>query len=328
MLARFDISRSQAPIVSLNPVQREALDKLNQAVVDRTITFQPLPCPLCGGEDFEQIASRDRYGVPCDTVVCRGCSMLQTNPYPDDRSLTWFYSNVFGPLHRGTDQPTDAKFRDRRRYAPAVLEWLDRHQISITGAVVDVGCSSGGILRGFEDAGLVGVGIEIDPVYAADGRSRGVDVRVGTLDTVDLPEDLGLVTYIHVLEHIVDVNAELERLARVVGRQALVLIEVPGLTSVPSKYRYDTLGMLQLAHAWHFAPETLKALFAKHGFVCLAIDDTVRGLFRFDPEAAQRQSTAMPGAAAVVQRIRTLERQRILHWKTWARRARALWRGR
>lgn len=324
MLARFDISRSHAPIVHLNPVQREALDKLRQAVSDRTITFQPLPCPLCGGEDFERVASRDRYGVPCDTVVCRGCSMLQTNPYPDDRSLSWFYSNVFGPLHRGTDQPTEAKFESRRRVAPVILRWLEQHGISFSGAVVDVGCSSGGILRGFEDAGLVGIGIEIDPVYAADGRSRGVDVRVGTLDTVELPEDLGLVTYNHVLEHIVDVNAELERLARVVGRRALVFIEVPGLTSVPSKYRYDTLGMLQLAHAWHFAPETLKALFAKHGFVCRAIDETVRGVFQFDPEAARRQTTTMPGAADIVKRIKALERQRVLYWKTWARRAKAL----
>ncbi len=141
---------------------------------------------------------------------------------------------------------------------------------------------------------------------------------------MDLPEDLGLVTYNHVLEHIVDVNAELERLARVVGRKALVFIEVPGLTSVPGKYRYDTLGMLQLAHAWHFAPATLTALFAKHGFVCLAVDETVRGVFRYDPEAARVQSTAMPRAADVVKRIRTLERQRVLYWKTWARRAKAL----
>ena len=295
-------------------------------MADGTITFKPLLCPICEQQDFEAVGSRDRYGIPVQTVVCRCCGMLQTNPYPDDRSLGWFYGNIFGPLHRGTSSPSQRKFEDRRRYAREILDWLHEHGVSVSGTVVDVGCGSGGVLRGLADAGLHGIGVEIDLDYAADGRSRGLDIRLGNIDAVNLPEGVALVTYVQVLEHIVDVNSEVERLAHSISRDSVVFIEVPGLSSVPEKYHYDVLRMFQLAHIWHFEPATLKALFAKHGFVCMAIDDTVRALFRYDPEAAKDQALQTPHASDVVKRIEALERRRLVYWRTWAMSAKALLR--
>src|SRR5690606_8675903 len=106
----------------------------------------------------------------------------------------------------------------------------------------------------------------------------------GNLETIDLPNNITIITYVQVLEHIVDINTELQRVARAIPDGGLLFIEVPGLTSVPRKYHFDVLRLLQLAHIWHFTPDTLQTLLAKHGFECLAIDDTIRGLFRYNPD--------------------------------------------
>ncbi len=51
---------------------------------------------------------------------------MQTNPYPDGKSLGWFYANIFARLHRSTETPLTQRFEARRAKAAAILSWLRR----------------------------------------------------------------------------------------------------------------------------------------------------------------------------------------------------------
>lgn len=321
---RFDIARSDRSVVTLGKVQRDALDQLKARIASGDMRFEAYACPICGGTDIEPVATRDRYGVACTTGVCAGCGLLQTNPYPDGASLGWFYENIFARLHRGTTTPSTTRFEARRAKAAAITGWLARHGGPTGGTMIDVGCASGGFLMGMVDQGFRGIGVEIDADYAADACQRGLDVRLGTVDTLDEAGEADLVTYIQVLEHIPDLNAEIERLARSLKPGACVFIEVPGPTSVSGMYNYDFLRLLQLAHIWHFTPVTLGAAMARHGFECVAVDDFVRGLFRYTgkPKALAELPKETPAQLAAT--IRRLEAQRLRHWRTWAIKAKAL----
>lgn len=244
--------------------------------------------------------------------------MTQTNPYLDEQSTNWFYSNIFAPLHRGHSSPQIERFQARRRYAANIVQWLKEHGVPSAGTMVDVGCGAGGALQGFVDSGFKGIGVEIDPDAVEFGRQQGLDTRLGNIANTNLPSQIDLVTYIHVLEHIADINGELDRLANLLPVGALVYIEVPGMTSVPSQYYNDVLRLIQLAHIWHFTPVTLKAMMTKKGFLCLHIDEAVRGIFKFDPDAASRQDVAYEDPKEVCAALDRLEVKRILYWRTWA----------
>lgn len=321
---RFDIARSDRSVVTLGRVQQEALNELKARIANGEIRFKALDCPICGGSDIVPLATRDRYGVACTTGVCANCGLMQTNPYPDDASLGWFYQNIFARLHRGTTAPSEARFEARRAKAGTIYGWLKRNGGPTDGTMVDVGCASGGFLQGMINHGFTGFGVEIDADYAADASERGLDVRLGTIDTVAEARLADLVTYMQVLEHIPGLNEEIDRLATTLKQGAFVFIEVPGPTSVPGMYNYDFLRLLQLAHVWHFTPATLTAAMARHGFECLAIDDFVRGLFRYTGKRKPVGEIATETPADIEAMVRRLETQRLRHWRTWAIKAKAL----
>ncbi|WP_066773267.1 class I SAM-dependent methyltransferase [Croceicoccus mobilis] len=321
---RLDIARSNRSVVTLGKVQREALDELKDRIATGEMRFVHLDCPVCGGGSLSPVATRDRYGVACTTGVCTDCGLMQTNPYPDASSLDWFYANIFARLHRGTTSPSTARFEGRRGLAHEVVGWLRQNGVPASGLAVDVGCASGGFLQGLVDNGYTGIGLEIDADYAADARSRGLDVRLSTIAGLAEAGEAVLVSYVQVLEHIVGVNDELAALRARLSPGALVFIEVPGLTSVPTMYNKDVLRLLQLAHVWHFTPESLGNLMAKHGFETVAITPYVRGLFRVPLETPATPPMRIETIAQVRERIARLERARLLYWRTWAIKAKAV----
>lgn len=308
--SRYDIDQFSASIVPLTAPQVEARDRLLSAIDTKALGFESVSCPVCGGSAMRPLANRDRYGAPYSFGVCERCGLAQANPYLDAASTDWFYENIFAMLHRGSTAPTNAKFQSRVAYARSIVRWLGKHGVEPHGTLIDVGCSSGGIVAGLQQAGFDAIGIDIDLDYIEDGRKRGLDLRQGRLTEVDIPTEPRVITYVQVLEHIVDIHAELSRLASVVGPESLIYVELPGPTSVPREYGFDTLKMLQLAHVWHFSATTLRAVFAAHGFTCVASDETVRALFRHDPAAAAADLSVFDDADLVEGKLRRYERLR------------------
>jgi hypothetical protein len=68
------------------------------------------------------------------------------------------------------------------------------------------------------------------------------------------------------LEHILDPNAELQRVQRLLAPQGVVYVEVPGVKNLARACRMDFLSWLQNAHTTHFSLATLGNLMAKNGF--------------------------------------------------------------
>ena len=86
-----------------------------------------------------------------------------------------------------------------------------------------MGCGAGDYLVFCRETGWRVVGIETDPEAATAARERALDVRAGTLDTVDLPDgSCDVVTLWHVLEHMDDPSRALKQVRRLLraGRAA------------------------------------------------------------------------------------------------------------
>lgn len=288
MLPKRYISGSD-PIITLSTAQRAIRDQIEAKVTRSHYLFEEHDCPVCDQRNLEQVAQRDRYGLKCPVTICRSCGLIQTNPRMTKAAYKEFYDCEFPLLYRGEATPSRDRFISRKGYGALVENWL-----KVNGAIdkpsaetflVDVGCSLGGVVAHFHEAGYKAMGVELNAEYVAYGRRiHGLDLRQGTLATLDLEHTPDIVIYCQVFEHVLDPVAELEALARIAGPQTFVYIEVPGIRNLfLGGYHMDFLRLLQNAHVWHFSLRSLTNLCRRAGWARVVGDERVRALYRFDP---------------------------------------------
>ena len=133
--------------------------------------------------------------------------------------------------------------------------------------MLDVGCGSGEALEVAAQRGWTGIGVELVEASAKRARDRGLDVRTGSLDTVDLPRsEFDAVVASHVLEHVSQPVQFVEALARHVRPGGVVAVEVPNWntwTRRSSGAEWDQLCPLE--HTVQFTPLTLRGTMRRAG---------------------------------------------------------------
>jgi hypothetical protein len=91
------------PLFALSNVQKKAKSEIERKITDGVYSFELVSCPICEKQNgYELLAEKDRYGLPCNTVICKTCGLLITNPAMDKDSLTQFYSEDYRELYTGS----------------------------------------------------------------------------------------------------------------------------------------------------------------------------------------------------------------------------------
>ena len=134
---------------------------------------------------------------------------------------------------------------------------------------LEIGCASGRFLERLRSEGWQVEGIEPSDAAAARARSRGLDVRTGTLDSTDLSEEtFDAVFAWMVLEHVPDPRRTLEVVHRALKGGGWLTLSVPNAGCWEPWvfgrywYAYDLP-----RHLHHFSPRRLRQLLHETGFV-------------------------------------------------------------
>jgi len=152
-------------------------------------------------------------------------------------------------------------YRDRlaaiEHHAPEPRTWLD------------IGCGGGGMLRCVRDAGFAAEGIEPSP--AADYISSQLGIAVHKKPLSEVRADLsraeyGVVSYFHVLEHVLDPRTELLLAGQLLAASGLLVVEVPFFDSFPWKIFGHRHRHFYRAHRSYFNKRSLTALLKRTGF--------------------------------------------------------------
>lgn len=158
------------------------------------------------------------------------------------------------------------------RYYRLLKPFLER-----TGKSLDVGCSTGFFVKLLKERGFDAEGIEYNAESVAWGSEHyGVTIRVGSLDTVALPDgSYSLISMTDVLEHTLDPQAALAMVARALAPGGLALITFPDIESLEARYESTLARVLRRNwlwrsccipfHIWEFTPATARRLFAVCG---------------------------------------------------------------
>jgi len=272
------------PLLALCDIQLETLQSVKGKIASKRYRMVSRPCPVCASDsdsDFEMLAEKDRYGITAPTVICRKCGMVQSRPYMDTESCNEFYRLEQKKLYVGNSSVSDEYFQRQQVRGNAIFKYVAAElgaNLSKNSQVLEVGCSAGGILKPFHDFGCPVCGVDLAEDYVRYGRERmGMPLEYGTIDAILASgRKFDLVIYSHVLEHIVNVEEELSKIAQALAPGGHLFIEVPGVMNIANAYGGDFLLYLQNAHVWHFSLLSLKGLLARNGFNAISGTEEVK----------------------------------------------------
>jgi len=278
------------PNIELNALQVEIKNQIDIKVKQGVYSFEKVLCCICGGHDFETLSEKDRYGLYAPAVICVDCGLVQTNPRMSQEAYQQFYEIEYSKLYRGVDNPHDYHFDKLYNRGRSIYSYIAQSlgtQLN-QSRILEVGCSSGGILQYLKEKGNQVCGCDLNPETVGFGRDRyGLELQVGTVYDVILSWKPDVVIYSHTLEHILNPLEELEEVRSIMAEDAILYIELPGIKYIFKQYDFDLLSYLQNAHAYYFTLTTLKNLLRKAGFDFIHGDEFIRSIFRAAVEPQQ-----------------------------------------
>ncbi len=286
-------------------------------------------CPNCsasGSVLYEDLDDR-LFGAPgrwtmrrCDSP---DCGALWLDPCPTREDLAQAYAGYYT---HGTEARKDSPLRRAMRegyaalklgYPPprrragrllgALLGLLPKRRESTLyqwfylpaqrdGRVLEIGCGAGAQLETLRDGGWTAVGIDFDPQAAAVARAKGLEVLVGDVRDLALPEGgFDAVVMAHVIEHVhqpVGLLAECSRLLRPNG--TLVCITPNAASHGHRRFGRHWRGLEPPRHLTIFTPQALALAAMRAGLTVQTMRVTGRDAMNL-LLASERIANARPG---------------------------------
>ena len=268
------------PILQLNPAQVAALSAFKAKINCREYQMEKVIC-LCGRDNSDLVARRDRYGLPVNTHLCRHCGTMWTSPRLVEQSLSLFYEQDYRSIYIGHAQGPDAFFEQQVKIGRSVYDYIASEvdtEFTSPSRVFDIGCGAGGMLIPFQQQGWQVAGCDLGSEYLERGREVGLTLEQGGPSILQQHGCADLVILSHVLEHLPNPKQSLEEISGLLIDGGYLYIELPGIFNIHRTYK-DPLRFLQNAHFYHFTLSTLSTLLADAGYHLVKGDEQIRALF-------------------------------------------------
>ncbi|RYY63359.1 MAG: class I SAM-dependent methyltransferase [Chitinophagaceae bacterium] len=234
-------------------------------------------CPVCDSRSIGPVLTATDYTVSHAEFAiweCAACRLRFTQDVPDAQHIGPYYKSEEYISHSNSSKGLINRIyqRVRRTTLRQKVELVGSATGRSSGRALDVGCGTGAFLNALKGAGWSVQGLEPDDdARALAIRQYGLDVQEAAA-LYTLPEaSFDLITLWHVLEHVHDLQAYLERLRNLLAPDGRLIVAVPNYTSgdaaIYGRYwaAYDVP-----RHLYHFAPLSVQLLVQRHGMRVLA----------------------------------------------------------
>jgi SAM-dependent methyltransferase len=200
---------------------------------------------------------------------CGDCATVFVDPQPNDATLAAAYAADYGPLRTRRRAIDRLGERLAQREADRLARLADR-----TTPLLDVGCGTGAFLRRLQRCGWDGSmqGLEPDEAAARYAREQtGLPITTGTLESVDVaPGSAGTIVMRHVIEHLRDPAAALERVAEILAPRGVLYLATPDARALAaSVFGRFWHGYDPPRHLFAFTSEGIRRLLARTRFTVL-----------------------------------------------------------
>jgi SAM-dependent methyltransferase len=202
-------------------------------------------------------------------VRCKNDGLIFLSPRPTSECLREFHGRF---VRQDNLELFDSYRKDiLRREARAIKE------IKCGGNLLDIGCATGTFFENFQAAGWNLFGVDTAGLGVAQARSKyGADVFCGTLREAQYPSDFfDVVTLLDTIYYAPDPRAELDEIGRILKRDGVLAVEIPGLNYTLLRERGPVCwlldrkwsrGLPHSLHLFYFSPNTIRAVLERAGF--------------------------------------------------------------
>lgn len=230
-------------------------------------------CPVCGDSHFDPFLTCKDYTVSKTdfaVVRCTDCGFKFTNPVPDLSDLGNYYKSEDYVSHSSSKKGLINFLYNivRKRTLRQKVKLVQR--LSKGTKLLDVGCGTGHFLMAAKAAGFDVLGIEPDEDARRFANEKNNVKALNRDSFLTLSDQFDVISLWHVLEHLPDLNADIDRLSALLKPDGKLLIAVPNPESNDAKmYGANWAGYDVPRHLYHFSPVVIRDLFNRHGFSCL-----------------------------------------------------------
>jgi SAM-dependent methyltransferase len=222
------------------------------------------PCPVCGQTGArEWLRAPDRFHGRQEKytlVRCPGCSLVWLSQPPKPTEMQRHYTDAYDRLISAAGQNSPHRWRERKKTLA---------QYKQSGAILDLGCSSGSFLQSLpsESWELSGIEMSADSARSAEANT-GAKVFVGEiLEASFPPESFDVITCFDVLEHLYEPRKIMARIAEWLKPGGIFYVLVPNVDSAEARVFGSYWHGLELPrHLFHYSPASLKFLAESAGF--------------------------------------------------------------
>jgi SAM-dependent methyltransferase len=225
---------------------------------DKVTSGNQEPCPICGQTDApDWLRAPDRlHGrqQQYTLVRCSACSLVWLIDPPASSAMHLHYTDAYHRLISAGGENSPSRWRDRS----VALARFKR-----SGALLDLGCSSGSFLESLKDEPwqLYGVEMSAECAKTAEARS-GAEVFVG--DVLDAPfrnESFDAITCFDVLEHLYEPRQVMAKIGEWLKPGGIFYVLVPNIDSAEARVFGTYWHGLELPrHLFHYSPTSLRFL--------------------------------------------------------------------
>ena len=159
-------------VVKLNKLQTKEVSLLYERIKNKEYEFEYKNC-ICDSNNSQLIASRDKFGLKVNTIICSDCGLIRINPRFNEESYSKFYKDQYRRLYTGKEdeEHINSIFQSQYKTGEEYYKFIKKSKVN-QNSVLDVGCSCGGVLKYFEDMGSSVEGVDYDPKYIEFGKRK------------------------------------------------------------------------------------------------------------------------------------------------------------
>jgi SAM-dependent methyltransferase len=230
----------------------------------------PEACPICGGGEVADLLSApDRFHLRKQIyrlLRCSSCRGVWLTSPPKPKEMGLHYTEDY---HKGIMAAGEGDATSRwKNQVNLISHYKDG------GAILDIGCSSGGFLSTMKGSAWKLYGIEMEESTAERARSTtGAEVFVG--DAVEAPfrpASFDVITSFDVLEHVYSPRQFLTKVREWLKPSGIFYAQMPNIDSWEARlFRTHWYGLELPRHLSHFSPTSIRHLMGELGFeeVCV-----------------------------------------------------------
>ncbi|MBX3243717.1 MAG: class I SAM-dependent methyltransferase [Acidobacteria bacterium] len=176
-------------------------------------------CPLCNSASERVFEVKNTWILDCQVCGHRFADITADIEHVEKTyDDSYFYDGNAGYADYTIE--ADMLRKRGRQYAKKIAKHVNK------GRMLDVGAAAGFILKGFEDEGWSGVGLEPNPSMAEYGKTKlGLNMNIGTLEMFDKNERFDLVSMVQVVGHLFDPSSAFASVKTILSDGGHLLIE-------------------------------------------------------------------------------------------------------